>query len=781
MPEDVARKSLDEIAVPLLQVLQSLYTAAKTVVIYPAESPPVVRAIDSAHGAVMSLIPPDGSLDLSFIEGKLVVNGEMMDEAMQKRGIIGNFHELMKARRMSSITFWSGLTKDELHKFLAILGTKAGPAGEENEVYVLMEEQGIKHVEIDEQIFVAISKREKVVDARATVEHEEDAALRALKDEVFTRFLAGEVSLGEMGPDAIKAVASDPDKMVAMVQGVIDAQGWDSTVETLPFRIDETRAILERLSAIISQVDDPLLRSKLDKEVAKITSELDTPQLTDMLIKSAGIDGSGNLPGVLMPLLGESKLADVIDSVILEYNLLATDSADDWPTPNMSAMANVLTEAAGTLEGEEAAATAAKIERAGIEKARVDQVANISGVELAKSLMAGSGTYVIDMAKGPALVGAARHLFENGANELGATVMDSLAERFRKQSPEARIVAAQQIWGLFKMLREMGKEQYIEGLKDEVSATIDEGRSALWAISDLSKTMEEVAAEGGMSEEEMKAIGSTVMPVTGKTLERLMSTDTSKVVQAVFDSGDKAAQEAISKVLLGMEDRAVPALLDTAQKETDEEKLQALADSLSKLSTDPVPQIVSRFAGEITPQETMNLVRLVALVGDESSAQALDALQQSEDIDIRIAVMKTVSTLGGKHALSMVLAESSDIDPRIRATAVRELGRFHDYLAVKRLLEVIAPRKKGEMPEDNAVVMAACRSLGQLNARQAIGNLAEMATGGKHYHEYPEEVRAAAVQGLGILGGDEAHKALKRLLKDNSMLVRSTARKALGA
>jgi len=222
VPDDaVARKSLEEISSSLLKMFQSLYTATKTVLMYPPESPSVVRMVDNAFDAIVKLIPVGGSLDLSFMEGKLVVNAEMLDDAFQKRGIIKNVHELMKARRISSITFWSGLTKDELRKFLVVLGTKAPTAGSEEqpEIYHLLEEEEITHVEVDEQIYVAISKREKVVDVRAAVESEEDVALKTLKDEVFARFLAGETSMVDLSDDAIHDILSDPERWCQWCRG----------------------------------------------------------------------------------------------------------------------------------------------------------------------------------------------------------------------------------------------------------------------------------------------------------------------------------------------------------------------------------------------------------------------------------------------------------------------------------------------------------------------------------------------------------------------------------
>lgn len=778
MPDDeVARKRLEEISSSLVHMLQSLYTGTKTVLMYPAENPSAVRMVENAYDAVTELMPIGGSLDLSFMEDKLVVNGETLDDALQKRGIIRNFHELMKARRISSITFWSGLTKEELRKFLVILGTKAPSAGGEDqpEIYQMLEEQEVKHVEVDEQIFVAISKREKVVDARAAVEREEDVALKALKDEVFARFLAGEASTADISEDAMKDIISDPDKMVSMVQGVISSQGWDSEVEEVPFRIDETRMILERVSGLIDQVDDPLVRSKLNREVSKITSQIEAPQLTEVLLKSTETGEVSELPKVLLPLIGDSKLISVVESVVDEYKHLARQvSGDEWPTQRMSALGAVLDQATASSEGALAERLGDMIESAGMVEAKPEEVADVTGWELAESLITEGDVEILDRAKGPALVGTARFLFEKDQDELGARVMEKLAEKFRAQSSEARVVASRQIWGLFKVLRGLGKEEFTADLIDDVSETLDQKQAAMSTIARLTESVGEITAMDG-------AIPGLEPghSVTGKTIEKLMKSDTGKVVRAAFSSGDKVAQEAISRVLMEMEDRAVPALLDAAVASTEEETLVSLAESLKEVKADPVPQIASRLSGELEEHEVINLVKLTALAGEENSVSVFNPLLLSENAEIHQAVIHALGTLGGKQALQMVMSESASVDPQLRVAATRELGKFKDYLAVRRLMEMVTPGKKGEHSEESIIIMAACHSLGNLRVRQAIPVLVEIARGGKRNQEYSEEVRASATAALGDIGGDDAQKALRKLLKDSSMLIRSTARKAL--
>src|SRR5665647_1587604 len=119
MAEDEApRKSIEEIEDQIVPAIQSLFTATKTALMYPSENPSVVRAVETARESVTAMIPPGGAFDISFMDDKLVVNGEILAEALQKRGIFRNFHEMMKHRQMSSITFRDGFSTEELRRFL---------------------------------------------------------------------------------------------------------------------------------------------------------------------------------------------------------------------------------------------------------------------------------------------------------------------------------------------------------------------------------------------------------------------------------------------------------------------------------------------------------------------------------------------------------------------------------------------------------------------------------------------------------------------------------------
>lgn len=776
---DTQRTGEDEVSAVTVHVLQTLYTATRSVLLYPPENPVINGMIRDAFEALTGCVPDDGSLDISILREKLVLNGKVLDESLQKRKIVRNFVELMEDAELSSITFWAGLTGDELRRFLAILSSAAHSkdSGGPSEIYEKMEAEEISHIDLDEQIFVAISKREKVVDANAAVESGGGSPLSSLKDEVFQRFLSGEARLSDVDPSTAEDVMADPERLVGMVQQVISSQGWDSKVELLPYRIDEVRGILERLSGLILQVEDPVVRGKLGVELRKVAGQIEAPELTEMLIvpNTAGAPESTGLWDAVIPLLDDLMLEGVARSGLDEYRRLAhAEAGDGWPTARMQALGSLLDRAMVAAPPEVTDRLAAALAEAGVDLGRAGRESSMSGMALAKDLVSGGDEGLCDGVDGPALVAAAAHLFENDRDDLGSAVMDKLAERFLQQPEDAKATAALQLRGLFKLLRGLGKESFAEDVAKTVSAVLDEIEGPVSATSGA-------APGAGSVADEIESLGlGTGVPVSAKSIERLMTLDTGSVVKAVFESGDRSAQEAVSDVIVGMGSRGGPALIDTAQECTCQEALEPIAASLNQLNWDPTARIAAKFQQGLEGYQLVNLIELLVLLGNEDSAVHLATLLDSEDASVRLAAVGALGKLGGKQALKLLLNESAGFDVLMRSAAVKELGRFHDYTAVKRLVETITPKKRGEPPEDETVMIAACRSLGELRAAQAVPILAEVAAGGRKHPACSEMLRAAAATSLGTIRGVDAEGALKSLLKDSSMLVRSTARKALG-
>ena len=108
LPDDMSGRSPLIDSNQVIQMLQSVYGAVKALSLYPQESPVLAGMIDSARGRIAEFIPRDGYLELSVIEDKLLVSGEILDVGLQRHTTVLSFQEMMRSRLLRSITSGTG-------------------------------------------------------------------------------------------------------------------------------------------------------------------------------------------------------------------------------------------------------------------------------------------------------------------------------------------------------------------------------------------------------------------------------------------------------------------------------------------------------------------------------------------------------------------------------------------------------------------------------------------------------------------------------------------------
>ena len=731
MPDDMSGRSPLRDSNLVIQMLQSVCGAVKALSLYPQESPVLANMIDRARGCIAEFIPRDGYLELSVIEDKLLVNGEILDVALQKHTTVLSFQEMMKSRLLRSITFWDGLSNDETRLLLSLLGqwAPAVAAGQSGEVEGAPARPQAQYMEVGDHIYITFGEPEKKRKISPDTEQREPVTAESPEGEVLSLFLGGEIPLPE-AKDLIIEQASRPDEMLGDVREFVSSRGWDNE--------DEAFGIAERLISVVELAEDTPLESGLLEELGGVATRLKPSQLVGMFMDPRlSPERASRLLGIVLPLLGKDGITSCVGLALSEYKEFALQSeGGGWPTPRMMALCSLIREMAACVEGEISGVVDGLIKDIGVDLSELEG-AEAKGTALAKSLLVGADITLCDAACGPTLVEASKYLFAGEQCDLGDIVMDRLSERFMCQEGGSRVTAARQILGLSQALQELG---------------ID--------VSGYGMFKEAVQAPGGRPSHQTERVGP------GEEKEEVTAGSTGLI-------HDEVESPAIKET-------SVKDLIEIAAFALDDETIESVARSILELGEDPVPVLATSLVSETEVTKIINLVKLTSMVGDEGSVSIFNPLLVSDSADICKEVMRALGRLGGKQALQMLLFGSAYVDPRQMVVAVEELGRFREYLAVRRLMEIISPKKKGELPEDESVMVAACCSLGEMGVMQATPTLIDMARGGKRREAYSDELRSTATLALGKIGGPDARKALRGLAKDPSKLVRAAAQEALG-
>lgn len=160
--------------------------------------------------------------------------------------------------------------------------------------------------------------------------------------------------------------------------------------------------------------------------------------------------------------------------------------------------------------------------------------------------------------------------------------------------------------------------------------------------------------------------------------------------------------------------------------------------------------------------------------GDQKDKDALPFIMSStmdDDADVRRAACLALMKMKEPKAMDALAARLKDEDEGVRYWAAKALGESGDPRAVDPLIQSM---KKEQDPKARAIM---AEGLGDLKGQKAVAALAERL---KPALEREADVRMAAVEALGKIGGAEAQSVLKvAAAKDPDEWVRKKAAYAL--
>jgi HEAT repeat protein len=196
MPDDKLSAEQIEWA---LDAIQSIGGTIVNVKRYPPGSSIVKMAMERGYQNIQRLFEVVESFTFGESEKQLLVNEERLADKLQGRAYVSRFVQTMVERNIRSLTFYRGLTDQELVNFSSLLGHSPEELRKMGAVADLLKEKGVKHIGVDEKIFVALSKDQVVADAADLERLSNDTAQRpdGSEEGVFLRYLTAKLAESE--------------------------------------------------------------------------------------------------------------------------------------------------------------------------------------------------------------------------------------------------------------------------------------------------------------------------------------------------------------------------------------------------------------------------------------------------------------------------------------------------------------------------------------------------------------------------------------------------------
>jgi len=166
--------------------------------------------------------------------------------------------------------------------------------------------------------------------------------------------------------------------------------------------------------------------------------------------------------------------------------------------------------------------------------------------------------------------------------------------------------------------------------------------------------------------------------------------------------------------------------------------------------------------------------KIVFLLGElrcRESVEPLRGLLGHRDGRVRKEAVRALAKIkGAESSRALIAGLGQKIDLETKLLIAQTLGEMRDLSAVPSLLNLL--RKRAWLDENYDLLAAAALALGQIGSREAVPLLIRTLHRRKLFQTKPnEQVRIAAAQALGLIGGENEIKALRRYLggKDDAL------------
>lgn len=243
--------------------------------------------------------------------------------------------------------------------------------------------------------------------------------------------------------------------------------------------------------------------------------------------------------------------------------------------------------------------------------------------------------------------------------------------------------------------------------------------------------------------------------------------------------------------------RAAPALIEALDE--DPELVIPAADALAKIGDPRAFEALLALVGDPNAGVRQSVVGALNSLGSPQMPSRVLPLLEDEDPNVRESAVKIAGYFGYPECVELLLKRCHDEDERVRRAAVEHLPFIEDERATPALVralghetpkvraaaagalalaegtEVSASLIEALGDEDSWVRYFAARSLGRLKVDESADALAALARDDKANH-----VRIAAVEALGIIGGETAARAIAPLIESGEPDLARVAINALG-
>jgi hypothetical protein len=792
-----------DLAAQSLNILGSLHAAMVNFHLYPPTSDLVKDSVKRALDDLNHGLSAFGTITLGELEGKLLINEFCLEERDQVRPNTQAFLKDLGLWEVRSISFEPGLEDEELWVFLEIFGRRRGDRTIEASLADLLQGDLIRHIKVDEKIYVSLSKDQGIAPMGGGVAGE---AMDLLKDEVFVRYLVGSMPGLDAPAEEVSELMSDPNRIRGAFNQVM--LGFESSGGTVgPEKARVIRDTIDRMYGVVERLPQSDLKDTLSEEMVNILAAMEPETLVEVLTESApaAVKSGEMRRDIISSVEGENVLL-LADQVIGKYKKLLEERPTMKPQ-DYEDLWQLLNEIISDLYEQGDPSYHPEITKRLRESGLLDQLArshpeagrDMEIYAIVTDIQAAGSLRPLEGLSDDQIIEVARKLLDLGDKDIPQKIISTTFHNLSSDKVDFRLRAAGFLRDMHRSFRKSGHAAEIVEKSGELAGLLQREQ-----VPDVKQALIELAG---------LVVGDLF--VKGKMED--FAALALQLVELAGDVSDQRIKWAAQSALASLDPDSVGKQLAGSLFEEDQSMKEVAGRVLPFMSGSlDVNEIVERLKGGEDIKIGPELGRACRLVAEPLIEELHGILESNAREEVYIRVLKLLEEMGGNAALAEVrssqnnpipavraqvyrsmvrmapgdptllphfLKALTDEDVEVRREGARGLGAIDDERSIQALLAIVNGKSPRGGEEHPRVEEAACLALARLGPDKAVAPLSDLLrkkTFGLKRRVIHPRVQAAACFALSQLGGPESVDIVRAHLDDPDPIVRNEARKAIG-